>query len=82
MPKIITTSFAKSKSREWFDGKKAKLLVKYRNIGNEEIEKDTIVEILHREVGKIQFNVRNPKTGVFIYKVWCEHLELLEDASN
>ena len=69
MPKIITTSFAKSKSRDWFGGKKAKLL-------------DTIVEILHREVGKIEFNVRNPKTGVFIYKVWCEHLELLEDASN
>jgi len=82
MSKRITTSFAKSKSREWFDGKKAKLLVKYNNIGKEEIEKDTTVEILHREVGKTEFNVSNPKTGVFIYRVWCEHLELIEDASN
>jgi hypothetical protein len=78
MGKIITTSFAKRKPRNWFDDKKAKTLVMFRNLGGEEIPKGTIVKITSRGKEKTDFNIKDETTGIQIYNNWCEHLELIE----
>ena len=82
MSKIITEGFAKRKPLSWFNGKKATTNVKLQNIGGEVILKGTIVTITSRGRSKNEFNVKDEKTGIQIYNNWCEHLELIEDASN
>lgn len=82
MGKIITESFAKRKPRNWFDDKEAITLVKLYNIGGDEIPKGTKVKIISRGREKNEFNIKNEKTGIEIHNNWCEHFELIDDASN
>ena len=78
----MTATFLKQKSRAFFEGKKAKVLVKQRNIGGEEIAVDEEVEIIGRTRDcKISLDIKS-KSGVVINRVWCEQLELLKNDSN
>ncbi|GIZ09919.1 hypothetical protein [Flavobacterium sp. UMI-01] len=79
---IITTSFATRKPLGFFTGKKAISIVKQSNIGGDEIEKGSIVIIIGQGRTKNDLNIRDEKTGVEIYNVWCEQLELIKDDNN
>jgi hypothetical protein len=75
----MTSTFLKTKSRAFFEGKKAKVLVKQRNIGGDEIEKGEVVEIISKSTEcNISLNIKS-STGIEIYKVWCEQLELIKE---
>jgi hypothetical protein len=78
----MTSTFLKQKSKDFFQGKKAKVLVKQRNLGGDEILKDEIVEILGKSSEcNISLNIQS-SSGIVIYKVWCEQLELVKNDSN
>lgn len=75
----MTSTFLKNKAKDFFDGKKAKVLVLQRNIGGDEIAKDEIVTITGRSTrDKISLSVKSD-SGVVINSVWCEQLELIKD---
>lgn len=82
MGKIITTSLAKRKASNYFNGMKAISIVKQSNIGGEEIEKGTTVKIIGMGITKGLFNIKDENTGIEIHNIWCEQLELLENDSN
>ena len=82
MGKIITTSLAKRKARGFFNDKKVRTLVKFSNIGGDEIPKGSIVKIISNGREKTDFNVIDESTGVEIHNNWCEHFELIEDESH
>lgn len=74
----MTSTFLKNKSRDFFDDKRAKVLVLQRNIGGEEIAKDEIVTITGRSPrDKTSLSVKSDN-GVVISSVWCEQLELVK----
>jgi hypothetical protein len=74
----MTSTFLKGKARGFFDGKKAKVLVKQRNIGGDEIQKGEEIEIIGRTTScNISLDIKS-KTGTVIYRVWCEQLELIK----
>lgn len=74
----MTSTFLKNKGRNFFDGKRARLLVKQRNIGGDEIEKGDEIEITGRNSEcKNSLNIRS-NTGIEINRVWCEQLELIK----
>lgn len=73
----MTSTFLKRKSRAFFQGKKAKVLVKQRNLGGEEIQQNEIVEIIGKTyVSDISLDIKS-ESGVVIHNVWCEQLELI-----
>ncbi|MFE3849112.1 hypothetical protein ACFX5D_14155 [Flavobacterium sp. LB3P45] len=75
----MTSTFLKTKSKSFFEGKKAKVLVKQRNIGGDEIEKGEVVEIMCKSSDcNISLNIKS-SNGVEINKVWCEQLELIKE---
>lgn len=75
----MTSTFLKNKSKDFFDGKKAKVLVLQRNIGGDEIAKDEIVIITGRSPrDKTSLSVKSDN-GVIINSVWCEQLELIKE---
>ncbi|MGM8362104.1 hypothetical protein ACSV4D_09340 [Flavobacterium sp. ARAG 55.4] len=78
----MTSTFLKNKGKDYFNGKKAKVLVKQRNIGGDEINQNEIVTILNktRDSG-IGLDIESDK-GIIICGVWCEQLELIKDDSN
>ena len=78
----MTSTFLKNKGKAFFNGKKAKVLVKQRNIGGDEINQNEIVTILKksRDSG-IGLDIESDK-GIIICGVWCEQLELIKDDSN
>lgn len=82
MGKIITTSFAMRKPLNYFNGMNAISIVKQSNIGGEEIKKGSRVTIIGRGRTKVDFNIKDENSNVEIHNIWCEQLELLEDASN
>ena len=49
------------------------------NIGNEEIQKDEIVQIIGRGRSKNELNIESISTGVLIHNVWCEQIELCDE---
>lgn len=78
----MTSSFLKRKSRDFFRGKKAEVLVKQRNLGGDEINPGEIVTILQKTPGSdISLDIKSHR-GITIYGVWCEQLELVKDAGN
>jgi HKD family nuclease len=73
----MTSTFLKRKPRAFFQEKKARVLVKQRNIGGEEIQKDEIVTILRKSTSsEISLDIKSD-SGVEIGNVWCEQLELV-----
>lgn len=77
----MTSTFLKRKSREFFRGKKARLITKVRNLGGQEIEKDEIVTILRKSTNSdISLDIKSD-SGIEIGNVWCEQLELLKDGN-
>lgn len=80
----MTSSQLNRKPRAFFNGRKAMVIAKQRNIGGEEINKDEIVTIIHRtRDSKISLDIKS-SSGIVIYNVWCEQLELIpeENESN
>ena len=74
----MTSTFLKGKSTSFFDGKKAKVLVKQRNIGGDEIQKGEEVEIISRtSTCNVSLDIK-ANDGTIIYRVWCEQLELVK----
>lgn len=75
----MTSTFFKKKSRSFFEGKKAKVLVKQRNLGGDEIQKDEEVEIICKNSEcNISLDIKS-STGIVISRVWCEQLELIKE---
>jgi hypothetical protein len=77
MSKIITTSMALTKAKNFFTDKKATTLTKLNNMNGDEIERGAIVTITGRGDTKSLLNIEDEK-GVIIRNTWCEHLELQE----
>lgn len=74
----MTSSFLKRKGKQFFQDKKAKVLVLQRNIAGEEIAADEEVTILGRTSGTdIGLNIKS-ESGIIINNVWCEQLELIK----
>ncbi len=74
----MTSQFVKRNSREFFRDKKAVVTSEQKNIGSEIIAKDEIVTIMHKNQRTItEFDVKSD-TGVIIYGVGCEDLELVK----
>jgi hypothetical protein len=75
----MTSTFLKNKAKDFFDGKRAKVITLQRNIGGDEIAKDEIVTITGRSSSdKISLSVESD-SGVIINSVWCEQLELVNE---
>lgn len=75
----MTSTFLKNKSKDFFDGKKAKVLVLQRNIGGDEIAKNEVVTITGRSSrDKTSLSVISD-IGIIINSVWCEQLELIKE---
>jgi hypothetical protein len=74
----MTSQFVKRNSREFFRDKKAIVLSEQKNIGGEIIAKDEVVIIMHKNQRTItELDVKSD-TGVIIYGVGCEDLELVK----
>lgn len=78
MGKIITSSFAKRKPINFFNGKFAVNNTLQKNLGEEEIPKGALVEITGRGNCKDDFNIKDCNTGIKIHNISCEQLELVE----
>jgi hypothetical protein len=74
----MTTQFVKRNSREFFRGKKAIVLSEQKNIGGDTIEKNEVVTIMHKNQTIITNLDVKSDTGIIIYGVGCEDLELLK----
>ena len=75
----MTSTFLKNKSKDFFDGKKAKVLVLQRNIGGDEIAKNEVVTITGRSSrDKTSLSVISDR-GIIINSIWCEQLELIKE---
>lgn len=71
-------SFVRRQPRDFFNDKKAIVLVEQSNIGGETISKDDIVTITGKNtIYKTCLNIRS-SSGVEIYRVSCEYLELIK----
>lgn len=79
MGKIITNGLAKRKNSSFFNHRIGRVIAKQRNIGNEEIQKDELIQILGRGRNKNEFNVKSISTDVHIHNVWCEQIELCDE---
>ncbi|AOW09492.1 hypothetical protein [Flavobacterium gilvum] len=78
----MTSTFLKNKGNSFFNGKKAKVLVKQRNLGGDEIQKNEEVEIICKNRDcNVSLDIKS-STGIIISRVWCEQLELIKDDSN
>ncbi|MEO7977746.1 hypothetical protein [Flavobacterium sp.] len=75
----MTSTFLKNKAKDFFDGKKAKVLVLQRNIGGDEIAQGEIVTLTGRSPrDKTSLSIKSD-TGIIINSVWCEQLELITE---
>lgn len=78
----MTSSQLNRKPRAFFEGWKAKVIAKQRNIGGEEIDKGEEVIIIHRtRDSKISLDIKS-SSGIVIYNVWCEQLELIPEEND
>ena len=77
MPKIITSSLAINKARNFFNDKKAKTTTVLNNMAGDEIPEGSEVIITGRGNSKISFDIQDVNTGVVIRNIWCELLELI-----
>ncbi|KGO88411.1 hypothetical protein Q765_00405 [Flavobacterium rivuli WB 3.3-2 = DSM 21788] len=74
----MTTAFVQRNTRDFFNGKKAKLTVEYKNIGGEAVEAGTTVTIIGKHFTlKNHLNIKSD-SGIQIYGIDPEHLELLK----
>lgn len=74
----MTSQFVKRNSREFFRDKKAIVLSEQKNLGGETIAKDEVMTIMHKNQRTItELDVKSD-TGVIIYGVGCEYLELVK----
>lgn len=77
MHKIITTSMAINKARNFYNDKKAKTKSVLNNLAGDEIPEGSEVIITGRGNSKISFDIQDISTGVVIRNIWCELLELI-----
>ncbi|WP_291122741.1 hypothetical protein [Flavobacterium sp. UBA6046] len=78
----MTSTLLNKNPRAFFQGRKAKVIAKQRNIDGDEINKDEIVEIISRtRDSKISLDIKST-SGIIIYNVWCEQLELIPEEND